>query len=84
LLALAEASVHRHFEPYVDIAWDDPEFAVTEDDRRWILSESTDPLGRHPWYLALPEDKKIAIGMRRQANVANAGLLTRVVGPISA
>ena len=74
LLALADASVHRHFEPYVDIAWDDPEYAVTAGDRRWILSESTDPLGRHPWYLALPEDKKIAIGMWRQANVAKVGL----------
>ena len=74
LRALSEASVNRHFEPYVDIAWDDPEFAVTEGDRRWILSESSDPLGRHPWYLALPEDKKIAIGMWRQANVAKVGM----------
>jgi hypothetical protein len=74
LLALSQASVARHFEPYVDIAWQDPAFAVTEDDRRWILSPSTDPLGRHPWYLGLPEDKQIAIGMWRQANVAKVGL----------
>ncbi|MGN6606955.1 MAG: AurF N-oxygenase family protein [Jatrophihabitans sp.] len=74
LLALAQASVERHFEPYVDIAWDAPEFAVTEGDRRWILSASTDPLGQHPWYQGLPEQQQIAIGMWRQANVAKVGL----------
>lgn len=74
LRLLAEASVRKHFEPYVDIEWDAPAFAVTEADRRWILSRSTDPLGRHPWYLALPEEQQIAIGMWRQANVAKVGL----------
>ncbi|TAM84451.1 MAG: diiron oxygenase [Jatrophihabitans sp.] len=74
LRLLSEAAVRKHFEPYVDIVWDSPDLAVTEGDPRWILSESTDPLGRHPWYLALPEDKKIAIGMWRQANVAKVGL----------
>ncbi len=74
LRMLSEGSVHKHFEPYVDIDWDSPEFAVVPNDRRWILSPSTDPLGKHPWYLALPEDKQIAIGMWRQANVAKVGL----------
>lgn len=74
LRALAQASVDKHFDPYVDIAWDDPGFAVTPGDRRWILSPSTDPLGRHPWYLALPEQQQIAVGMWRQANVAKVGL----------
>lgn len=74
LRLLSEGSVQRHFEPYVDIDWDAPEFAVVPGDRRWILSESTDPLGRHPWYQALSEDRKIEIGMWRQANVAKVGL----------
>lgn len=74
LLALSEASVHKHFEPYVDIPWDSPEFKVLADDERWILSPTADPIGRHPWYQALPREKKIAIGMWRQANVAKVGL----------
>ena len=73
LTALSEGSVRRNFNPYTDIDWDDPEFAVTSDDERWILPES-DPLGRHPWYRAQPVDKRIAIGQWRQANVTKVGL----------
>jgi hypothetical protein len=63
-----------HFEPYRDIAWDAPDFAVVDGDERWILARSSDPLGRHPWYLALPRERQIEIGMWRQANVAKVGL----------
>jgi hypothetical protein len=73
LTTLSEGSVRRNFDPYTDIDWDSPEFAVTENDTRWVLP-STDPLGRHPWYQAQPLDKQIAIGMWRQANVAKVGL----------
>lgn len=74
LRLLSEGSVHKHFDPYVDIDWESSKFEVTEGDRRWILPEKTDPIGGHDWYKALPEDKKIAIGMWRQANVAKVGL----------
>ncbi|NUS42286.1 MAG: diiron oxygenase [Mycobacteriaceae bacterium] len=74
LRMLSAGSVRRHFDPYVDIDWDSPDFAVDRTDRRWILPASTDPLGSHPWYLALPEDRKIQIGLWRQANVAKVGL----------
>jgi hypothetical protein len=74
LRQLAEASVRMHFEPYRDIAWDAPDFAVVDGDERWILARSSDPLGRHPWYLALPRERQIEIGMWRQANVAKVGL----------
>ncbi|MCX5043283.1 diiron oxygenase [Aldersonia sp. NBC_00410] len=70
---LTDGSIHRSFDPYRDIDWESPEFAVVENDRRWILPH-IDPLGAHPWYQALPEDKQIAIGMYRQANVAKVGL----------
>ncbi|KAA0017688.1 AurF N-oxygenase family protein [Antrihabitans cavernicola] len=73
LTLLSEGSVHRHFDPYVDITWDSSEFEVTGSDPRWILPKA-DPLGNHPWYLALPDEKKIAIGMWRQANIAKVGL----------
>ena len=72
LNTLSDGSVRRSFNPYTDIDWDSPEFAVTENDPRWILPAS-DPLGRHPWYQAQPEERKIKIGMWRQANVDKVG-----------
>ncbi|WP_084352006.1 AurF N-oxygenase family protein [Millisia brevis] len=73
LRLLSEGSVNRHFDAYTDIDWQSPEFAVIEDDERWILP-ATDPLGGHPWYLAAPRDLQIEIGRYRQANVAKVGL----------
>lgn len=70
---LSHGSVHKHFDPYVDIDWDSPDFVVRADDDRWILP-SSDPFGGHPWYQALPRERQIAIGMWRQANVAKVGL----------
>ena len=73
LTTLSEGSVRRNFNPYTDIDWDSPEFAVTADDERWILPAS-DPMGRHPWYLDQPVARQIEIGQWRQANVAKVGL----------
>ncbi|WP_433657658.1 AurF N-oxygenase family protein [Nocardia sp. CA-128927] len=74
LTTLSEGSVNKHFDPYTEIDWDAPEWAVVPNDPRWILPADSDPLGAHPWYLALPEARKIEIGMWRQANVAKVGL----------
>lgn len=71
---LSDASVHRNFDPYVHIDWDAPEMAIVPNDERWILDPEVDPVGKHPWYRALPVDKQIEIGMWRQANVAKVGL----------
>ncbi|AZG45189.1 AurF N-oxygenase family protein [Gordonia insulae] len=71
---LSAASVHRNFDPYIDIDWDSPEMAIVPGDHRWILSKEVDPVGRHPWYQQQPVDKQIEIGMWRQANVAKVGL----------
>ncbi|PHV68729.1 AurF N-oxygenase family protein [Williamsia muralis] len=71
---LSSASVHRNFDPYLDIDWDAPHMAITENDPRWVLSKVVDPIGRHPWYQQQPLDKQIKIGMWRQANVAKVGL----------
>ncbi|MFF0542012.1 diiron oxygenase [Nocardia thailandica] len=70
---LADASVHRHFDPYRDVAWDDPDVRVVPDDPRWILP-AFDPLGGHPWYRGQSRERRIAIGMWRQANTARVGL----------
>lgn len=71
LTTLSEASV-RHFNPYTDVDWQAPMFTVTNNDPRWVLS-TIDPLGSHPWYQAQPLDKRVAIGMWRQANMAKVG-----------
>ena len=71
LTSLSEASV-RHFNPYTDVDWEAPVFTVTKNDPRWVLSTS-DPLGSHPWYQSQPLDKRVAIGMWRQANMAKVG-----------
>lgn len=73
LHTLSEGSVRRNFNPYTDIDWTSPEFAVFDNDPRWILPQ-TDPLGRHPWYQAQSQERQIKIGMWRQANVAKVGL----------
>lgn len=45
LTTLSKDSVRRNFNPYTDIDWKSPEFAVTDYDPRWILP-ATDPPGR--------------------------------------
>ncbi len=73
LQTLSEASVHQHFDAFLDIDWDHPDFAVDPGDGRWVLPMS-DPLGRHPWYRGLPRSEQIRIGIYRQANVTKVGL----------
>lgn len=67
LETLSAGSVRRNFNPYLDVSWDSPEFRVTENDPRWVLAKS-DPIGMSAWYQAQPLEKRIAIGMWRQAN----------------
>jgi hypothetical protein len=73
LRTLSEASVEQHFDAFVDIDWNHPDFAIDPTDERWILPEA-DILGRHPWYRSLPRDEQIRIGLYRQANVTKVGL----------
>ena len=66
LETLSEASVRRHFDPYIDINWDAPEFSVRKSDPRWALPTS-DRLGGHPWYQAQPwrSKSRSGYGIRR-------------------
>jgi hypothetical protein len=74
LQGLSQASVDRHFDAFVDVPWDHPDFQVRPDDPRWVLPADVDPLGAHPWYQALPVDRQIEIGQWRQANILKVGL----------
>ncbi|MDQ4051112.1 MAG: diiron oxygenase [Actinomycetota bacterium] len=73
LQTLSEASVEQHFDAFVDIDWDHPDFAIDPTDQRWVLPEA-DVLGRHAWYRGLPKDEQIRIGLYRQANITKVGL----------
>ncbi|RDI52815.1 AurF N-oxygenase family protein [Nocardia mexicana] len=73
LTTLSEGSVHRHFDPYLDIDWDSPELAIDPDDPRWVLDPEIDPLGATRWYRELPRQQQIEIGMWRIANVVKVG-----------
>lgn len=69
---LSQQSVDKRFEAYVDIPWDDPEYAVTKGDPRWALWE-VDPLGSTDWYQSLPEARRSEIGLYRMAACMKVG-----------
>ncbi|MGI5288436.1 AurF N-oxygenase family protein [Nonomuraea polychroma] len=70
---LSKASVDKHWEPYRDIPWDDPEFLVDPADPRWELPE-VDKLGGHPWYRSRPPEVRATIGLWRVATAMKIGL----------
>ncbi|MEU6710143.1 diiron oxygenase [Nonomuraea sp. NPDC046802] len=70
---LSKASVDKHWEPYRDIPWDDPEFLVDQADPRWELPEF-DKLGGHPWYRSRPPEVRAMIGLWRVATAMKIGL----------
>ncbi|MEO6472223.1 MAG: diiron oxygenase, partial [Aeromicrobium sp.] len=74
LKGLSQASVDRHFDAFVDVPWDSPDFEIRKDDPRWVLPASSDPLGSHPWYQAQSLERQIEIGQWRQANILKVGL----------
>ena len=71
---LSVASVDKHYEPYIDIAWEDPAMRIDPADPRWILSSRLDPLGAHPWYQALPPETQARIGLWRVATAMKTGV----------
>ncbi|MEW2571414.1 diiron oxygenase [Streptomyces sp. NPDC057621] len=73
LRTLSEGSVNVNFNAFVDIKWNDPEFAVDLDDPRWVLT-SADALGAHPWYQEQSLEARIRIGIWRWAVIAKVGM----------
>ncbi|CAB4926308.1 unannotated protein [freshwater metagenome] len=73
LATLSEGSVHVHFDPYEDIAWDAPELAIDPHDARWVLSPTVDPLGATAWYRAQPLERQVEIGRARMMNTMKVG-----------
>ncbi|WP_040808855.1 AurF N-oxygenase family protein [Nocardia concava] len=73
LHTLSEGSVHRNFDPYLDIDWDAPEFRIDPMDPRWVLAPEIDPLGATEWYRSQPLERQIEIGRWRIANAIKVG-----------
>ncbi|KRB73824.1 hypothetical protein ASE01_17550 [Nocardioides sp. Root190] len=73
LQTLSEASVEHHFDAFVDVPWEDPEFAIDPADPRWILPK-VDALGGTDWYQSLSVERQIEVGFYRQTNVVKVGL----------
>jgi hypothetical protein len=86
---LSKLSVEKHFDAYVDIAWDDPGMAIHPADPRWELW-GLDELSRSPWYLAQSPEDRSRIGLHRMAqamhtgwqfeNILQVGLLIHAMG----
>ncbi|MEV0345505.1 diiron oxygenase [Nonomuraea sp. NPDC050680] len=70
---LSKASVDKHWEPYKDIPWEDPEFLVDQTDPRWELP-GVDKLGGHPWYRSRSPETRARIGLWRLATAMKIGL----------
>jgi hypothetical protein len=73
LRTLSAGSVHVHFDPYEDIAWDSDELAIDQDDPRWVLSARNDPLGSTAWYQSQPLERRIEVGKWRMMNAMKVG-----------
>jgi hypothetical protein len=75
---LSRQSVVKHFDAYVDIDWDNPEFRIDHDDSRWEL-EPDDVLGATEWYRSQPAEIRSRIGLRILANFMKIGVVFEYV-----
>lgn len=73
LARISRQSVTKHFQAYVDVPWDDPDYAIDAADARFALPE-TDPLGATAWYRAQPEAKRARIGLHMLASFMKIGV----------
>ncbi len=70
---LSRQSVDKHFDAYVDVPWDDPDYAIDPDDPRWALSPDQG-LGSTLWYRSQPADVQSRLGLHFIAANMKAGL----------
>ena len=61
----------KHFDAYVDIDWDGPEFAIDPDDPRW--EPTNDPLARTEWFRSQPPGIRSRIGLHGIASAMKTG-----------
>jgi hypothetical protein len=69
---LSRQSVSKHFDAYVDVDWENPDFAVDAEDPRWQLWES-DGLGNTEWYRSQPVEVQSRVALHRMAAAMRVG-----------
>jgi hypothetical protein len=69
---LSRISTARPRDPFVEIAWDDPESAIDPNDPRWELP-ADHPLGATSWYQERPAHVRRAIGLDVAATFVKIG-----------
>lgn len=68
---LSEQSVHKNFDAYLDVPWDDHE--IDPADPRWELRDD-DPLARTEWYRSLPQPERARLGLFAVVSKMKTGL----------
>lgn len=71
-LISASRNPDKHYDPFLHIDWDHPDYEIRPDDERWILGPNFD-IGAHPWYQSLPKERQIEIGLYRYAHTCTVG-----------
>jgi hypothetical protein len=73
LRTLSQASTTGpHFEAFIDVPWDEPEYAIDHQDERWVLP-SVDPLSQTDWYRSLPKERQIEVARHRLTAITKTG-----------
>lgn len=70
---LSRQSVEKNFDPYVDIAWDSPEFAIDVADPRWATM-AAEIFGDTAWFRGLAPAEQSRLGLFRIASAMKLGL----------
>ena len=63
----------KHFDAYVDVPWDDPDYAIDPHDPRWELG-TDDPLGATEWYRSQPQEVRARLGLHSIVAKMKVGL----------
>jgi P-aminobenzoate N-oxygenase AurF len=69
---LSKVSVDRHFDAYLDVAWDDPDMAIDPGDPRFELWLD-DPLRQTDWYSTQPPEIRSRVALHRVATAMRIG-----------
>gem|GEM_PF-3958228 len=70
---LNRLSVSNSHDAYKDIAWDDPDMAISNADPRWRLYDH-DPLGVTDWYRDLSPQQQADLAIARHAEMMKIGI----------
>jgi hypothetical protein len=70
---LSHQSLHKRFDAYLDIDWDDPAMAIASDDPRWELQPHLGGLAATDWYRSQPPARRAEVGLHLIASGMKVG-----------